>query len=375
MKTILREEVEKIALEGIFKLLPVNFTWLDKEGKLLGCNETVLKCLEVSSVDEILGKTSKDLFLNGASENTDKVLQSGETLIFDEEHYKKDGTITYYLSIKSPILSEGNVIGVVNIAVDISKQKQLERKLDKEKALAELANKVKTEFLSSMRHDLRTPLSGLLVIIEYLKKKETDNDKKSYLQDAKECVNLTLNQLNNILDHVKIESGELDKIEENFSFHALLKNVYKSTVNQAHKKTLEFTITLDVNTPKRVIGDPLRTERILINVLSNAIKFTNKGYVRLTLEWIALDDGKGIAQFIIADSGIGIPEDKIDHIFERFTRLNDATTGLYPGTGLGLNIVKVFLSDINGRYDVISKLGKGSKFNICIPYKTTKYGN
>lgn len=369
----LKEEAEKIALQGLFNILPVNFTWIDKEGRVLGCNDKVLDCLKVTSFSDIFGKHSSELFNNGAWENTEKVLKSGNSLVLDEEHKNAEGNTVYYLSVKSPIKSPNEkVIGVVNIAVDITERKLLEAELEKTKEAAELANKIKTEFLANMRHDLRTPLCGLSNILEYLEKNELDETKRSYLEEARNYTASILTQLNDILDHVRVESGELDILEKKFSLPEVLENIYKSLFRQASDKNLEFKITCDVNIPKNVIGDPLRTERILMNVLSNALKFTHKGYVKLTLDWIHLADEKGIAQFIIEDSGIGIPEDKLEHIFERFIRLTDASTALYPGTGLGLNIVKRFLSDIDGRYDVTSELGKGSAFNICIPYKIHK---
>lgn len=365
----LRDEAEKIAFDSLFNLLPVNFTWIDKEGRVLGCNDKVLKCLKINSFNDIFGKLSKELFLNGASENTQRVLKTGEALISDEEHHAPDGTITYFLSIKSPIRSDGKIVGLVNIAVDISDRKQLEEELTKEKAALELADKIKTEFLSSMRHDLRTPLSAICNIVELLDKKETDSEKKGYLKDIRFCTESILGQLNNILDHVKIETGELEVIEQKFNLSELLERIYKVLIPEAENKNLDFKISSNINLPSCLYGDPVRTERVLMNVISNSIKFTEKGFVRVALDWISLEEGKGVAQFTIEDSGIGIPEDKFEHIFEQFTRLTDATQGTYPGTGLGLNIVKRFLSDIDGRYDVISELGKGSKFNICIPYK------
>lgn len=367
------KEAKEIAFDGIFKLLPINFSWMDAKGHILGCNDQVLKVQEIDSFADIVGKHTSEVCNSNAWENTQKVVKSGKPLVLDEEHHHSDGRTTYFLSIKSPIKSPNEkVIGIVNIAVDITERKLLEAELEKTKESAELANKIKTEFLANMRHDLRTPLCGLSNILEYLEKDELDETKRSYLEEARNYTASILTQLNDILDHVRVESGELDILEKKFSLPELLENIYKSLFRQASDKNLEFKITCDVNIPKNVIGDPLRTERILMNVLSNALKFTNKGYVKLTLDWIHLADEKGTAQFIIEDSGIGIPEDKLEHIFERFIRLTDASTALYPGTGLGLNIVKRFLSDIDGRYDVTSELGKGSTFNICIPYKISK---
>lgn len=362
-------KAKDIALNSLFNMFPINFTWIDKEGYILGCNQQMLDCLNLTDSTYMIGKHSLDIFSKSAWENSQKVIETAKPLTIEETHLNNAGIPTYFLSMKNPMKDcNGKIIGLVNIAIDITERKSMEMNLRQLKEAAELADKVKTEFLTNMRHDLRTPLSGIVTISEFLQTSEMESTRKTYLQDIQQCAESMLNHLNEVLDHIKAESGEFSIVEKEFNIHTILQDIYRMMLPSANSKNLDFTLTLD-NIPPNFIGDVARTERILINLIANAIKFTEKGYVKIIANWFPSSSEKGILQFIISDSGIGIPEDKKNMVFEKFYRLNPSYEGVYTGSGLGLNIVKQFIEELKGEYELTSVLGEGTLFKIRIPYK------
>jgi len=362
-------KAKDIALDSLFNLFPINFCWMDTAGYILGFNQQMLDSLDTTDFVSIIGRHSSDIFNKIAWENTKTVIKTGKPLTVEEIHVLKDGTTLYFLSMKNPMKDcDGNIIGVVNIALDITERKSMEMNLKLLKEAAELADKVKTEFLTNMRHDLRTPLTGILSISEFLENGEIESSRKKYLKDIKHCAESMLNHLNEIVNHIKAESGEFSIIEKEFNIHDVLYDVHKMMLPVATSKKLDFTLMLD-HIPHWLIGDSGRTQRILMNLISNALKFTDKGFVKINAKWLPITHQEGVLQLIIEDSGIGIPHDKQYIIFEKFHKLNPSHEGVYKGNGLGLNIVKQFLEDIRGEYTLKSDLGKGTIFKVQIPYK------
>lgn len=362
-------KAKDIALDAVFNLLPINFCWFDRKGYLLGCNQNLIDCFNINSFKDVVGKHSTELVSETTWSNTQKVLSSGESFIGEEIHLDKNFNPIYFLSMKHPMKDcNGDVIGVVNISFDITDRKSMEMNLRELKDAAELANKVKTDFLTNMRHDLRTPLTGILSISEFLQNSEAESFKKNYLNDIKNCAESMLSHLNQILHHIKAESGEFLILEEEFNIHNVLQDVHKMMSPVAKSKQLDFTLVID-HVPKILIGDAGRTQRILMNLVSNAIKFTQQGFVGIEAKWIDINSEEGVLNLVIEDSGIGIALDKQTIIFEKFHRLHPSHEGVYKGDGLGLNIVKQFLRDIKGEYTLTSDLGKGTVFKVKIPYK------
>jgi len=369
-------QAKEIAFDALFNLLPINFSWIDTRGYILGCNQRLLNYLKIDDMNEILGKNVRDFISNETWENTLKVIENKKDIACEEMYETTPGEKTYFFSIKSPVISkESKVLGVVIISIDITDRKLMEMELQKSKEMAERADKTKTEFLSNIRHDLRTPYCGIIGAVELLQDMEKDEAKKSYLKDIHESSESLLAHLNEILEYVKVETGEFPILEKEFDIHELVSDIYRMLIPLANNKKLNFTLNIDKKVPSFLIGDPSRTQRILMNIVSNAIKFTANGNVRIDMNWTLKEKNIGIVEFYIEDSGIGIPEDKKDAIFERFTRLTPSYTGTYNGSGLGLNIVKQFLSEIGGQYDINSIVGKGTVFKISIPYRIPLLSN
>lgn len=363
-------KAKEMAFEALFSLLPINFSWIDREGFLLGCNQYVLDYLGLPDFNSVVGKHTSVIASYEAWENTKKVILSGESMTFEEIHFNCNGGKIYFLSMKSPIKSsDGRVVGVVNIAIDISSRKLIEMELEHEKNIAQSANRAKTEFLLNMRHDIRTPFCGIIGISENLEFHETDIDKKEQLRDIITCSSSLLDILNETLTYIDVESGRNRLTKQEFDLHHILEDIYNMMKPSAIIKLLDFTFAMDENLPRFLMGDPLCLKRIIINVLSNSVKFTHKGHIKVFANFSLKNDINGVLEVYIEDTGIGIPEDKKEIIFEKFTKLTPSYTGEYHGCGLGLSLVKQSLENIGGQYNITTALGKGTTFKLYIPYE------
>lgn len=360
-------------LENIIALIPEHVYWKDKNGIYLGCNDQQAKALGLSSRKEIIGKTDFDLsWKDQAKEiiaNDQEVMKTGIPKIAEEFGKLADGSWIVAITHKVPLKNENNEnIGILGISINITERKKMEEELKKAKEQAEIANNVKTEFLENMRHDIRTPFSGVLGIASYLEEIEDDPQKKELLGDVMQSSKALLDYCNNILDFSNIESG-LPITNKKFSIKNLIDNLIKMETSAAKNKQLTLTSKIALGVPDMIIGDEFRVYRILINLVSNAVKFTSKGLVTVMINIAEKKKRTIILQIIVEDTGIGIPRDKQGFIYEKFSRLHPSSQGRYLGSGLGLRIVKEFIDDLEGEIEVQSELGKGTTFVCTIPFK------
>ena len=362
-------KAKEIAFESLFKLLPINFSWVDKDGYILGCNEEMLAKLHIN---DVIGKHMSEFVSEVVWKNAKEVIDTGTSKIFEEIYHDIKGNASYFLSIKSPIKAKDNtILGVVNISFDITDRKLMEIELDKATKAAKTADKAKTVFLRNMSHDLRTPFAGIIGSAELLELKETDDNKKQYLKNIRDCATSLLNHFNEIIEYAKLESGEFPLSQKEFDLYLLIENIHQMMFPLANTKQIDFNVTTNAWPPRFLIGDSVRTQRILTNMIANAIKFTHQGAVDVWIDWHPFlnDQTKGVLRVNIEDTGVGIPKDKQDLIFERFQRLSPSYDGIYQGAGLGLPIAKQFLEEMKGEISMYSEVGIGTKFSLRIPYE------
>lgn len=250
---------------------------------------------------------------------------------------------------------------------DTIRQKEI-AEIEREKA--EQSEKFKQQFLANMSHEIRTPMNSVIGLTNLLIKSKLDAQQAKYLNVIKKSSENLLVIINDILDLSKIEAGKMEFEKIPFSIEESLDTVYHTMVFKADEKNLELESTIEPGVPDVIIGDPVRLNQILINLCGNAIKFTEKGKVRIQVKELSRLENLSIIEFSVSDSGIGIPESQLNKIFESFSQASSETTRKFGGTGLGLTISKQLVELQKGSIYVQSEVGKGTTFSFKIPYET-----
>ena len=274
------------------------------------------------------------------------------------------------LSVTSLLNNEGDTVGYLGIAYDLTEQIDHEQALGHSKELAEQASQAKSEFLANMSHEIRTPMNGILGTLQLLQEQPLNEKSKEYLKKSLYSTRALTTIINDILDFSKIEAGKLSLEHKPFDFFELIHHLESDLGVQATDKHIYLKFVIDIE-HKHWVGDPVRLRQVFLNLISNAIKFTSQGGVTVTFR---LTDEKKIC-CCISDTGIGISEQAIDRLFERFEQAEQSTTREYGGTGLGLPITKSLIGLMNGEIKVTSQLGSGSQFYVYLPLKQAQVGD
>ncbi len=281
----------------------------------------------------------------------------------------KNGDEVWIHATYNPILdSNGKVQKVIKISQDITSETASRKALKEAKDLAEQLNVQKDNFIANVSHELRTPIHAILGFTDLLLESEQDDDKKSNLRAVKNAGDTLLFVINDILDLSKLEFGMLKIDAAPFRLRDTIQKVFSILELKAQQKGLMFTYHLDEQLPQLFLGDKNRLSQILINLLGNALKFTKAGSVQLDITVLAEDQEEFQVQFTVSDTGIGIPEDKLEQIFNRFSQADASTARNFGGTGLGLNISKQLVEKQNGNISVQSTFNEGSKFVFTLPF-------
>jgi PAS domain S-box-containing protein len=270
-----------------------------------------------------------------------------------------------------PILDkQDNVIALKGVVQNITQKKLIDDTI-KAKDKAEAANMAKSDFLSNMSHEIRTPLNGIVGFTDLLLKTKVDNDQLQYLKTVNESANTLMDIINNILDFSKIEAGKLELNYEEIDVIELSNQIVNLFKYEANHKKIDLLLHIDKNVPQYIVGDSFRLKQILVNLLSNAMKFTSSGYIKLHVTQEEEYDSLSKIKFSVIDTGIGIKIQNQNKIFQSFVQADNTTTRRYGGTGLGLAISNQLLALKKSELKLISSYGVGSEFFFAIIFEKT----
>ena len=345
------------ASEKKFRLLtdssPVGILRLDAEAQCIYCNPRMEE-ITAMPADELLGQKWKHLFEAGDWED---ILVGIRHITDNAGEFSFEGKIKnaqqdqrwISLQLRAVQLEDGQVNDLVGVFEDITAQKNAEADIKAAKDAAEANNRAKSEFLANMSHEIRTPLNGIIGMSELALDTDLDEQQREYIRMAKYSGNSLLTIINDILDFSKIEARRLEFSEIDFEFHQLLGDVVRNMSIKAHQKKLEILYWIEPEVPEILIGDPDRIRQILVNLIGNALKFTEVGEVTVHVRVEEQVEDRVRLHFVVRDTGIGISAEKQEKIFSPFTQADGSTTRKYGGTGLGLTISSQLSKMMNGQ--------------------------
>lgn len=347
--------------------------------KIVYANAAFSKMMGYSS-DEILGNTPH--ILRGEKTDAATLKRLGAALLANEPFegetvkYRKDGSPLFVNWKVSPVREgQGSVTNYIATYRDVTRERAAERKLVEARDRAEYASHAKSDFLAAMSHEVRTPLNGIIGNAELLAQSTLDAQQTEMVTLLRKSGELLLHIVNDILDFSKIEAGRIQLEEMEFSLVDVLRDMVDLLGEAADRKNLELTLEVGNTVPDQVLGDSQRLRQVLLNILSNAVKFTEAGSVRLTVEAEAQSESLVSVTFEVADTGIGIPAESQGKLFESFSQADSSMARRYGGTGLGLAIAKRLLDCMQGSVTVASESNVGSTFTVTVPFKLAAPGS
>jgi two-component system sensor histidine kinase/response regulator len=355
--------------------LPQKIFLKDKNDVYISSNENYASDLKIRP-DEITGKNDYDFYPRELAEkyraDDRRIMESGKTEDL-EEKYIQDGREVWVYTVKIPIKDKkGECVGLLGIFWDITEHKRAEDALREAKEKAEEANRLKSEFLANMSHEIRTPMNAIIGMTGITLDTNLTGEQREYLNIVKESGYALLGLLDDILDLSKIEAGRMELNLLDFDLRTTVEGVTDTLVSRASNKGLELACMIHPQVPMLLRGDTGRLRQILMNLGGNAVKFTEKGEVVIRVELSKETEDQATLLFSVTDTGIGIPENKKEKIFESFVQADGSASRKYGGTGLGLSISKRLVELLGGQIGVESQPGKGSRFWFTVIFEKQK---
>ncbi|MGG9970880.1 ATP-binding protein [Ferruginibacter sp. SUN002] len=365
---------------------------INTAGILTDVNEAMVKATDKSR-EELIGTAFKDYFIEKEKAKSVYKKVFRDNYIMNYPLTIIDGVLTDVILSGSVYKDvQGKVIGAVFVARDITEIKKIEKELIEARVFAELATliaeeakikaetathkaedavKAKQQFLSNMSHEIRTPMNAIIGFTKVVLKTELSAKQKEYLMAIKMSGDALIVLINDILDLAKVDAGKMVFEQTPFKMSLSIAAMLHLFETKIQEKNLELIKVYDKNIPEVLVGDPVRLHQIILNLISNAVKFTNKGKITVSVKLLNEDDAKATIEFSVSDTGIGITENKIEKIFENFQQASSGTSRLYGGTGLGLAIVKQLVEPQGGTIYVKSKIDEGSTFSFTLDFLKT----
>lgn len=372
-RELMRKSEEKY--RGIMNNMELGLLEVDNDQIIIRAYDSFCQMLGYSQ-EEMLGKCAPDLFLPEEFENIlnheQEERKIGNVSSYELRLRKKDGSSLWVIVSGIPIFGDdGEVVGSMGIHYDITERKLLEEELQQAKLIAENARQSEKQFLANMSHEIRTPLNAIIGMTHLLFDTRPDKQQYEYLDILKSSADFLLILISDLLDMAKIEAGKLEVHNHPFDLVGLLRTTQRLFQIKTEGRSVELNLMIDGQITGYYVGDDLLLNQILLNLIGNAEKFTENGSIDIIVKRKKQDDEFDWIEFRIEDTGIGIPADKMEMIFQKFKQIN-SHGHKYKGTGLGLAITKQLVEIQGGTISVNSRVGFGSKFTFMLPYKKSE---
>ena len=347
---------------------------MDTEGKCTFCNPACLRILGFQRQDDLIGKNMHELIHHTTANGVPIPVKEcriykafadkAEIHVTDEVFWRADKSCFPVDYRSCPMMQQGQPIGAVVTFTDITDRKKAEQVMARSRDMAMESARLKSEFLANMSHEIRTPLNGVIGMSELLIGSRLNVREREYALTIRNSAEALLTILNDILDLSKIEAGKLTLEAIPFDLRLIVEEVGMLIASRASEKKLELIVRYTPETPRAFTGDPVRIRQVLSNLASNAVKFTQEGYVLIAVSCIGRENGRAKLRITVEDTGIGINEDFRTRMFQKFVQADASTTRQFGGTGLGLAICKNIIELMGGTISVTSELGKGTAISV-----------
>ena len=350
---------------------------VSKEKKIVYANSTACETYGDGTKESLIGRSCHEALKGLACPCSDCVIDNAISLSKPDKVVTtwlgKDGKELWVYNTAFPYYDdEGGLVGAIILSTDYSAQKEIENELNKAKQEAEAASQAKSDFLARMSHEIRTPMYGILGTLELVLDGELKPEQRDLLLTTKFSAEALQGILNDILDFSKIEARKIDLENKIFSPLSVVESILATIAVKAHEKGLELISDIKPDVPAALVGDPFRLRQILLNLVGNAVKFTEKGEVVISVFRRKYSEKKLFIEFIVSDTGIGIRPEKLGTVFDPFAQAEGFISRTFGGTGLGLAICSTLVEIMGGRIWAQSEAERGSSFHFSIPFGFTE---
>ncbi|QBG36959.1 PAS domain-containing hybrid sensor histidine kinase/response regulator [Litorilituus sediminis] len=372
-ETSAQHQRDYVLLRSVMNAIPELIVFNDPNGLLIGCNQAFERLTQHQEQD-MLGQKAVT-FMPRALAKEINYLNASSDDVYPQQALIEAGDYIYQGFCGQFINEQGQVLGTITILRDVTKQQATQKALEKAKNQAEYANQVKIQFLANMSHEVRTPINAMQGMMDLLSHTKLNSRQAHYLHNAQTASVTLLHLVNELLDLSKIEAGKMVISKETVDLAEVVDKAVKLNIANVDSDKVSLEIELAADVPYQVISDEMRLVQVIANLFNNAIKFTEQGFVKLSIDSIASGTDNTLVRFRMLDSGIGIAKEKQGHLFQAFSQADESMTRKYGGSGLGLSICQQIIKLLGGEINLTSELGKGCELSFVLPFKVVAVSN
>ena len=366
-ETSAKHQRDYALLRSVMNAIPELIVFNDPNGLLMGCNKAFER-LANHSVEQMLGINSASFMPVPLAEEI-KLLNAINNDIYPQQALIKAGEFIYQGYCNQFTDEQGNILGSISIFHDVTLQQTTQAALEKARDQAEYANRVKIQFLANMSHEVRTPINAMQGMMDLIAHTSLDTRQQHYLVNAQSASSTLLHLVDELLDLSKIEAGKMIVNQDAVNLPIIINKALKLNITNVDQQRVEIIVDMGADVPSNVVSDEMRLVQVLANLFNNAIKFTEQGQIKLTIDVLSIDETVAKLRFRVSDTGIGIASHNQSHLFNAFSQADESMTRKYGGSGLGLSICQQIIKLLGGKIKLTSQLGQGSELSFVLPFQ------